>query len=65
MERRISPDHPRMQRHGGGRGEACLDNFSPAEQCTRRLATRHLDGSKGDQPKAHCKTADMGAPAEG
>ena len=22
---RGSPDHPRMQRHGGGRGEACLD----------------------------------------
>ena len=24
-QHRISPNHPRMQRHGGGRGEACLD----------------------------------------
>ena len=27
-QHRISPNHPRMQRHGGGRGEACLDTAS-------------------------------------
>ena len=28
-QHRISPNHPRMQRHGGGRGEACLDTLNP------------------------------------